>query len=107
MKERNLNTSAARQEGKRIFGMGAPAKGNTLLNYFGIGVETIECLLKGMFCDEGCMRQAPRFQSGLKTKPKNVPTSTMSLPGILREIQPTTSIWSMQALSSISVQAEG
>ena len=47
MKERNLEYLAgARQEGKLIFGMGAPAKGNTLLNYFGIGVETIECLLE-------------------------------------------------------------
>ena len=47
MKERNLEyLLAARQKGKRIFGMGAPAKGNTLLNYFGIGVETIECLLE-------------------------------------------------------------
>lgn len=33
-----------RSEGKRIYGMGAPVKGNTLLNYFGIGPETIEYL---------------------------------------------------------------
>lgn len=47
MKENNLEyLTKARQEGKRIFGMGAPAKGNTLLNYFGIGAETIECLLE-------------------------------------------------------------
>jgi SAM-dependent methyltransferase len=32
--------------GKRIFGMGAPVKGNTLLNYFGVGPETIECLVE-------------------------------------------------------------
>ncbi|NML42706.1 class I SAM-dependent methyltransferase [Ramlibacter sp. G-1-2-2] len=37
---------AARASGKRIFGMGAPVKGNTLLNYFGIGTETIECLVE-------------------------------------------------------------
>jgi hypothetical protein len=30
---------AARREGKRIAGYGAPAKGNTLLNYCGIGPE--------------------------------------------------------------------
>lgn len=35
-----------RSEGKRIYGMGAPVKGNTLLNYFGIGPETIECLVE-------------------------------------------------------------
>ena len=33
---------AARREGKRIAGYGAPAKGNTLLNYCGIGPELIE-----------------------------------------------------------------
>jgi len=32
----------ARQEGKRIAGYGAPAKGNTLLNYCGIGPELLE-----------------------------------------------------------------
>ena len=28
------------------FGMGAPVKGNTLLNYFNIGVDIIDCLLE-------------------------------------------------------------
>jgi SAM-dependent methyltransferase len=36
----------ARRAGKRIFGLGAPVKGNTLLNYFGVGPETIECLVE-------------------------------------------------------------
>lgn len=31
-------------EGKRVFGMGAPLKGNTLLNYYGIGSDLVECL---------------------------------------------------------------
>ncbi len=35
---------AAKKAGKRIYGMGAPVKGNTLLNYFGIGPDIIECL---------------------------------------------------------------
>lgn len=35
-----------RSRGKRIFGLGAPVKGNTLLNYFGIGTELIECLVE-------------------------------------------------------------
>ncbi|KOR33202.1 hypothetical protein TI05_02455 [Achromatium sp. WMS3] len=30
--------------GKRIFGMGAPLKASTLLNYYGIGPDIIECL---------------------------------------------------------------
>lgn len=45
----------ARQAGKRVFGMGAPVKGNTLLNYFEIGPELVQCLVeknplrKGLF----------------------------------------------------------
>ncbi len=33
-----------KSEGKKIIGYGAPAKGNTLLNYCGIGAETIDCI---------------------------------------------------------------
>ena len=33
-------------EGKKIYGMGAPVKGNTLLNYFGIGTQYLECLVE-------------------------------------------------------------
>lgn len=29
---------------KRVFGLGAPVKGNTLLNFYGIGPQLIECL---------------------------------------------------------------
>ena len=32
-------------EGKKIVGYGAPAKGNTLLNYFGIGSETLDYIV--------------------------------------------------------------
>jgi|SRR6266850_3948968 len=39
-----LTTRRAR--GERIFGFGAPVKGNTLLNYFGIGPELLECLVE-------------------------------------------------------------
>jgi hypothetical protein len=35
---------ACRAAGKRVFGLGAPVKGNTLLNYYGIGPDLIECL---------------------------------------------------------------
>jgi len=35
-----------RSSGKRVFGLGAPVKGNTLLNYFGIGTDLIECLVE-------------------------------------------------------------
>lgn len=31
-------------DGKRVFGLGAPLKGSTLLNYFGIGPNLVECV---------------------------------------------------------------
>jgi hypothetical protein len=47
MKEHNLAyMKAARVGGKKVFGMGAPVKGNTLLNYFGIGREFVQCLVE-------------------------------------------------------------
>jgi 2-polyprenyl-3-methyl-5-hydroxy-6-metoxy-1,4-benzoquinol methylase len=47
MKTENLAyLDAAKQQGKRIFGMGAPVKGNTLLNYFGIGTNYMDCLVE-------------------------------------------------------------
>jgi 2-polyprenyl-3-methyl-5-hydroxy-6-metoxy-1,4-benzoquinol methylase len=36
----------AKRQGKHIFGMGAPVKGNTLLNYFGIGTNYLDCLVE-------------------------------------------------------------
>lgn len=36
----------AKQRGKRIYGFGAPVKGNTLLNYFGVGTQYIDCLVE-------------------------------------------------------------
>jgi SAM-dependent methyltransferase len=47
MKQENLAwLDAASKQGKRVFGMGAPVKGNTLLNYFGVGTDRIECLVE-------------------------------------------------------------
>jgi SAM-dependent methyltransferase len=36
----------AKKNGKTIYGMGAPVKGNTLLNYFGIGTQYLDCLVE-------------------------------------------------------------
>jgi SAM-dependent methyltransferase len=47
VKERDvafLNDAARR--GQRVYGMGAPVKGNTLLNYFGVGPDRISCLVE-------------------------------------------------------------
>lgn len=56
MKEENLSyLDRKKGEGKRIYGMGAPVKGNTLLNYFGVGKKWLDCLVeknelrKGLF----------------------------------------------------------
>jgi SAM-dependent methyltransferase len=46
-KEKNLAyLEAARRNNKKAFGFGAPAKGNTLLNFFGIGPEYLQCLVE-------------------------------------------------------------
>lgn len=45
MKRENLSyLHAAKASGKRVWGFGAPVKGNTMLNYFGVGPDLIECL---------------------------------------------------------------
>lgn len=47
MKARNLSyLQATKASGKTIFGYGAPVKGNTLLNYFGVGTDYINCLVE-------------------------------------------------------------
>lgn len=47
MKQENLDyLNAAKAAGKRVYGFGAPVKGNTMLNYFGAGPELIECLVE-------------------------------------------------------------
>lgn len=47
MKAENLAyLENAKKNDKKIFGFGAPVKGNTLLNYFGIGTQYINCLVE-------------------------------------------------------------
>lgn len=47
MKNENINfLCEAKKMGKTIYGMGAPVKGNTLLNYFNVGTDLIDCLLE-------------------------------------------------------------
>lgn len=47
MKAENLAyLDAAKAAGKRLYGLGAPAKGNTLLNHFGIGRQYLEALVE-------------------------------------------------------------
>ncbi len=59
MKAENLEyLSNAKTKGKSIYGMGAPVKGNTLLNYFGVG-RTVSGLVdrKKMRLERDCIRQ--------------------------------------------------
>lgn len=47
MKQRDREyLSQAKAAGKEVYGMGAPVKGNTLLNYFGIGRDYLDCLVE-------------------------------------------------------------
>ncbi len=47
MKDENVSYLAeSKKAGKKIFGFGAPVKGNTLLNYFGVGTQYIDCLVE-------------------------------------------------------------
>ena len=47
MKRENLEyLGNAKRQGKTIYGFGAPVKGNTLLNYFGVGTDVIDCLVE-------------------------------------------------------------
>ncbi|MBI1883182.1 MAG: class I SAM-dependent methyltransferase [Chlamydiae bacterium] len=47
MREENLDyLKNAKKKGKKIFGFGAPVKGNTLLNFFKVGPEYIDCLVE-------------------------------------------------------------
>ncbi len=47
LRERELAyLRGAKKAGKRIYGFGAPVKGNTLLNYFGIGKEMLDALVE-------------------------------------------------------------
>jgi SAM-dependent methyltransferase len=47
MKARDLEfLESTKAAGKRVYGMGAPVKGNTLLNYFGVGRNYLDCLVE-------------------------------------------------------------
>ena len=47
MKSENLAyLRKTKEQGKKIFGFGAPAKGNTLLNYFGVGKDVLDVLVE-------------------------------------------------------------
>lgn len=50
-----------KSEGKKIVGYGAPAKGNTLLNYFGIGAEYLDCIVDDSSWKQGLFSPGKRI----------------------------------------------
>lgn len=74
VKEENLAyLEKKKREGKRIYGMGAPVKGNTLLNYFQIGNRYLDCLVEKNPLREGLfspgMHLPIRMEAKLTTPP--------------------------------------
>lgn len=74
MKEENLEFLYRRKsEGKRIYGFGAPVKGNTLLNYFGIGTETIDCLVERNILRKGLYSPGKHIPVVMEDELENLP----------------------------------
>jgi len=47
LRERDLIfLDSCSQKGRRVYGLGAPVKGNTLLNFLGVGEQHIQCLVE-------------------------------------------------------------
>lgn len=63
--------SGLKMEGKKIVGYGAPAKGNTLLNYFGIGPEVLDYLTDTTVQKQGTYTPGTRVQV---VSPENLKT---------------------------------
>lgn len=60
-------------EGKRIFGMGAPVKGNTMLNYFGVGTQYIDCLVEKNTLRKGLYSPGMHFPVVMEDELESVP----------------------------------
>ena len=71
MKDKNLSfLYDAKRLGKLIYGMGAPVKGNTLLNYFEIDTNLITCLLEKNTLREGLFSPGSHIPIFLESKMK-------------------------------------
>jgi 2-polyprenyl-3-methyl-5-hydroxy-6-metoxy-1,4-benzoquinol methylase len=74
MKEENLAyMEAMKSQGKKIFGFGAPAKGNTLLNYFGVGTQYLDCLVEKNKLRRGLYSPGMHIPIALEDELKEVP----------------------------------
>jgi len=74
LKEENLAfLRAKKKEGKKIFGMGAPVKGNTLLNYFDIGSDLLDCLVEKNELRRGLFSPGKHFPILIEKELKELP----------------------------------
>jgi len=74
MKEENVRyLKGARAAGKRIFGFGAPVKGNTMLNYFGVGPDVIECLVEKNELRRGLYSPGMHIPIAIESELKELP----------------------------------
>lgn len=62
-----------KQKGKVIYGMGAPVKGNTLLNYFEIGPETIDYLVEINLMRKGMYSPGMHIPIAIESELKKLP----------------------------------
>lgn len=74
LKEENLvYLQQKKSEGKTIFGMGAPVKGNTLLNYFDIGTDMLDCLAEKNTLREGLYSPGKHIPIKMEDRLERVP----------------------------------
>ncbi|HEX8363223.1 MAG TPA: class I SAM-dependent methyltransferase [Longimicrobium sp.] len=74
MKEENLEyLERNKREGKRIFGFGAPVKGNTMLNYFGVGTQYLDCLVEKNELRRGLYSPGMHIPLVIESELKEVP----------------------------------
>ena len=59
--------------GKTIYGFGAPVKGNTLLNYFDIGTEILDCLVEKNELRKGLYSPGKHIPIVIEREVKNPP----------------------------------
>jgi SAM-dependent methyltransferase len=74
MKQENLAyLQKAKQSGKRVYGFGAPVKGNTMLNYFGVGTDLVDCLVEKNELRRGLYSPGMHIPLAMESDIKNPP----------------------------------
>ena len=74
LKKDNINyLNNAKNNNKIIYGMGAPVKGNTLLNFFNIGTEFLDCLLEKNNLRENLFSPGKHIPVYMEDKIKKIP----------------------------------